>query len=180
LLGIAAGSIFSNILLTSTGNLDDRDHKYLMKTWRDYHHIIETLPLDRLMDYLKVDPGSKWAAVDAIVCKADTDPEGGATYSLPRALKVAAEFRSLPESCAMRDGRKWKSIPFIVISEQPYYFGYPGEITRLKVALLRPSPLPTDILAKSLWSDRSDSLVVGYAVSGFEPQCRATSGKERS
>ena len=33
---------------------------------------------------------------------------------------------------------------------------------------------------KSLWSDRSDSLVVGYAVSGFEPQCRATSGKERS
>ncbi len=146
--GIAAGSISLNILLTSTGNLDDRDHKYLMKTCRDYHHIVETLPLDRLLDYLRVDPGSKWAAVDAIVCKADTDPEGGATYTLPRALKVAAEFRKLPESCAMRDGRKWKSIPFIVISEQPYYFGYPEEIDRVKVTLIRPSPVATDILSK--------------------------------
>ena len=58
-----------NILLTSTGNLDDRDHKYLMKTCRDYHHIVETLPLDRLLDYLRVDPGSKWAAVDAIAIR---------------------------------------------------------------------------------------------------------------
>src|ERR1039457_3563804 len=48
----------------------------------------------------------------------------------------------------MRDGRKWKSIPFIVISDQPYYFGCPEEITRLRVTLLRPSPYPSEILTK--------------------------------
>lgn len=137
-----------NILLTSTGNLEDGDHKYLMKTCRDDRHIVETLPLDRLLDYLRVDPRSRWAAVDAIVCKADTDPEGGATYTLPRALKVADEFRNLPESCAMRDGRKWKSIPFIVISDQPNDFGYPKAIGEPKVTLIGPSHVATDILRK--------------------------------
>lgn len=94
--------------------------------WRAHHHIVEALPFERLLAYPRFDPGSKWAAVDAIVCKADTDPEGGATYTLPHALMLATDFRNLPESCAMRDGRNWKSIPFIVISEQPFYFGYPG------------------------------------------------------
>jgi hypothetical protein len=32
-----------NILLTSTGNLEDRAHKHLTKALRDYHHIVETL-----------------------------------------------------------------------------------------------------------------------------------------
>ncbi|MGP0020891.1 MAG: hypothetical protein ACLPHP_20145 [Candidatus Sulfotelmatobacter sp.] len=64
-----------NILLTCTGSLEDRDHKVLIKARRDYHHIIETMPFERLIGYLKIDPASKWAAVDAVLCKADTDPE---------------------------------------------------------------------------------------------------------
>lgn len=36
------------------------------------------------------------------------------TYPLLRALKLADAVRNLPEECAMRDGRKWKSIPFII------------------------------------------------------------------
>jgi hypothetical protein len=147
-----------NIFLTSTGSLEDRSHKHLIKTWRDCHHIVETMPFERVMGYLKVDPGSKWAAVDAIVCKADTDSESGATYTLPRALKLAADFRNLPESCAMRDGRKWKSIPFILISEQPYYFGYPEEITRLRVNLIHPSPYPQELLTKV--RDRVDDYIM--------------------
>jgi hypothetical protein len=137
-----------NILLTSTGFLEDREHKHLIQTWRDHHHIAETLPFERLMDYLIFDPSSRWGAVDTIVCKADTDPEGIAAYTLQRALNLATDFRGLPESCAMRDGRKWKSIPLILISEQPYYFGYPDEISRLRVTIIRPSPYPLEILAK--------------------------------
>lgn len=137
-----------NILLTSTGFLEDREHGLLIQTWRDHHHIVETLPFERLMAYLSFDPSSRWAAVDAVVCKADTDPEGIAAYTLQRALKLAADFRGLPEFCAMRDGRKWKSIPFILISEQPYHFVFPEEISRLNVTLVHPSPYPLEILLK--------------------------------
>ena len=48
----------------------------------------------------------------------------------------------------MRDGRKWKSIPFILISEQPYHFVFPEEISRLNVTLVHPSPYPLEILLK--------------------------------
>jgi hypothetical protein len=137
-----------NILLTSTGILEDREHKALIDGFRERHHLIEALPLERLIGYLRFEPGSKYAAIDAILCKADTDPEAIATYTLPMALRLAEDFRTLPESCAMRDGRKWKSIPFIVISEQPFYFGYPDEIARLGVTIVKPSPYPDDIVVR--------------------------------
>jgi hypothetical protein len=137
-----------NILFTTTGHFEDPEHKLLIQTFRDRKYIIEPVPMERLTGYLKFDPMSQRAAVDAILCKADTDPEGGATYTLPRALKLSADLRQLPESCAMRDGRKWKSIPFIVISDQPYYFGYPEEIRRLNVTLTHPTPYPQEVVAR--------------------------------
>jgi len=137
-----------NILLTSTGNLEDRAHKHLTKALRDYHHIVETLNFERVIGYLKFDSASSWAAVDAIVCKADTDPEGVATYTLPRAVNLASAFREIPESCAMRDGRKWKSIPFVLISDLEYHFTYPAEISRLKITLIRPTPYTGDVIRK--------------------------------
>lgn len=136
-----------NILLTSTGSFEDREFKATLDDWRSRHHIVEPMPLERLMGYLKFGTGSQWAAVDAIVCKADTDPDGIVHYTLNRALKLADDFRTLPESCAMRDGRKWKSIPFCIISEQPFYFVYPDEISRLSVTLIRPSPYPAQLLS---------------------------------
>ena len=48
----------------------------------------------------------------------------------------------------MRDGRKWKSIPFIVISDQPYYFGYPEEIRRRNVALIHSTPYPQEVVSR--------------------------------
>ena len=36
--------------------------------------------------------------MDAIVCKADADPEGTAAYTLQRSLKLASAFHGLPES----------------------------------------------------------------------------------
>ena len=85
-----------NIVFTTTGQFEDPDHKLLIKTLRDQKHIVETMPIERLMGYLKFDAVSQRAAVDALLCKADTDPDGVATYTLPRALKLAADFRQLP------------------------------------------------------------------------------------
>jgi len=136
-----------NILLTTTGSSEDRHFKSLLDAWRAHHHIVETMPFDRLMGYLKFGTSSRWAEVDAVVCKADTDPDGIEIYNLNRTLKLAEDFRRLPEACAMRDGRKWKSIPFAIISEQPYYFGYPDHFLQLNVTLIRPSPYPTQALS---------------------------------
>ncbi len=112
---------------------------------------------EQLIGYLQTDPASKWAAVDTIVCKADTDPKGGATYTLPRAVNLAESFRDIPEFCAMRDGRKWKSIPFIVISDMAYHFSLPNEITRLRVTLISPTLTTADIIAKA--SDTVDDYI---------------------
>ncbi len=119
----------------------------MLDDWSSRHHIVEMMPFDRLMGYLKFGTSSQWAAVDAIVCKADTDPEGIAYYTLTRALKLVEDFRELPESCAMRDGRKWKSIPFCIIADQPFHFVIPDQISRLRVTMIQPSPYPTQILS---------------------------------
>ena len=39
-------------------------------------------------------------------------------------------------------------IPFVLISEQPYYFAYPEEISRLKVTIVKPSSYLVEILRK--------------------------------
>lgn len=80
--------------------------------------------MERVTSYLRLDPSSSLALVDAIVCDANTplitmnsdkDRSGiECNYPLERALLLAEDVRSLPEQCAMRDGRKWRSSPFII------------------------------------------------------------------
>ena len=136
-----------NILVTSIGSLEDRQLLHLLESWRNHHHIVETMPYDRIVSYVKHETRSQFAAVDVLVCYADTDPEGIVTYTLSRALKFAEDFRTLPEQAAMADGRKWKSIPFVLICEQPFYFTYPDEIRRLNVTQIPPSPYPDQLLS---------------------------------
>jgi len=79
--------------------------------------------MERLTSYLLLEPASSLALVDAIVFAADTDSIVFDAFTrLPRlefpvtrALIVAEEVSKLPDTCAMRDGRKWKSIPFIIL-----------------------------------------------------------------
>lgn len=47
-----------NILLTSTGNLQDREHERLIEALRARRHIVETLAFERLIDYVKFDKSS--------------------------------------------------------------------------------------------------------------------------
>jgi len=139
-----------NILLTSTGHLEDREHTLLLRTFRDHGHLVESLSLDRIISYLKFDPVSQRAAIDAILIKADTDREAGSTYTLPRVLAFVTEFRDLPESCAMSDGRKWKSIPVLAITEHmPFGHWYTEQLERLNVDFVRPTPYPAQVMAQT-------------------------------
>jgi hypothetical protein len=116
-----------NLLYTNIGkepSLSDTEQR--ISEWRQRKHIVELLPPERLVNYLHFEISSALALVDAIICDANINvvsmdwgkPEY--THPLLRALRLANAVRSLPEECAMRDGRKWKNIPFII-------FVNPGE-----------------------------------------------------
>jgi hypothetical protein len=132
-----------NILLTA---LWYSDRISLQKELRERRHIVEYVPFDRVLGYIKFSPGSPFAAVDAIVCLADSDMLP--TEMLDHALALAAEVRQLADSCCMRDGRKWKSIPFVLICHLPYYFYYPGEFARHDVSIIRPGLFSGDLISR--------------------------------
>lgn len=76
--------------------------------------------MEEIPRYLRFSHASGLALVDAIVCVADDppiaswEPLRGNLFQLHYALQLAEDVRNLPESCAMRDGRKWRSTPFII------------------------------------------------------------------
>src|ERR1700680_4344190 len=105
-----------NLLYTSVGNLQTPESQYKVSEWRTRHHIVELMPIERVTSYLRLDLASSLALVDAIVCAADTElisfgqdwQSATFNYPLENALMLAEDVRDLPESCAMRDGRKWR------------------------------------------------------------------------
>ncbi len=113
-----------NLLYTTIDeerSLSDAEER--ISEWRQRNNIVESLPSERLVNYLHFEISSALALVDAVICDANVNvvslesgkPEYAYQYTYPllRALKLADAVRHLPEECAMRDGRKWKSIPFI-------------------------------------------------------------------
>src|SRR5580704_12775783 len=106
-----------NILYTCIGNFETLETQQCVGEWRARYHIVENMPFDRVTAYLRLSLASGLALVDAIVCIADAETDGfyGGDL-LEKAPRLASDVRSLPESCAMRDGRKWKSIPFVIFS----------------------------------------------------------------
>src|SRR5271169_7134730 len=109
-----------NLLFTVASEFDSAESQYRLALWRNRRHIVEVMPLEQVASYLRFDPASELALVDAIVCAADAPPIAsfsplrGNLYQLHYALLLAEDVRALPETCAMRDGRKWRSIPFII------------------------------------------------------------------
>src|SRR5271157_1515029 len=109
-----------NLLFTTAGNFQTLESQDRVAVWRSRKHIIELMPMESVTSYLRLNPASSLALIDAIVCVADDPPIATLTpyhsnfYQLDFALKLAEDVRNLPETCAMRDGRKWRSIPFII------------------------------------------------------------------
>jgi hypothetical protein len=112
-----------NILLTELG-LATLEAQACATQWRDHHHIVEQMPMERIIGYLRFDQGSSLALVDAIVFMADSawialavDDDNRLPRMdtpLEKALALAEDVRNLPDSCTMSDGRKWKKIPIAI------------------------------------------------------------------
>jgi|HubBroStandDraft_6_1064221.scaffolds.fasta_scaffold03031_5 hypothetical protein len=104
-----------NLLLTGS-----REEIWLSDTWRNNGCLVEFVPLSVLVDKLRNRVQDNLTA-DAIVCvvKLPPQPEEGPVPVLSTEFESAAKFvadvRSLESFYAMRDGRKWNSIPIIVM-----------------------------------------------------------------
>ena len=111
-----------NILYTVTRGFEEYKAEENISNWRREHQIVELMPSNQLVRYLRLETSSCLALIDAIVCSADGVPFSSTperpgikpNYPLEQAISLAWDVRDLPESCAMRDGRKWRSIPFII------------------------------------------------------------------
>jgi hypothetical protein len=103
------------LLFTAVGNFLTLEAEACIAEWRAQYHIVEQMPIQRVAPYLHIDPASALALVDAIVCMADMEfVHPTLDFPVHKALALARDVRNLPESCTMSDGRKWKSIPFVI------------------------------------------------------------------
>jgi hypothetical protein len=95
--------------------------------------IAEWMPGHEVVPYLMFAPASASASIDAIVFLRPNRSVGfvygpdGRSSGSPEISSwdapwfnadIAQRIRSLPETCAMRDGRKWKRIPQIVLTDR--------------------------------------------------------------
>lgn len=134
-----------NILLTSFGNVDDARHRSMIRSWQERHHIIEAIPAERVLNYLRLTSASL-AHIDVIICNA-TAPDGiPEPFALEKAVNLANQVADLPEFIAMRDGRKWKMIPFVVIGERATYFEYIPDLKGRHATIIRPNPFTDRLL----------------------------------
>jgi hypothetical protein len=101
----------------------------VLELWNKFF-IAEFMPGPELVPHVQFAPAASAASVDAIVF---LRPEPDMGFSFGRHAReiypwqaawlnadVAQSIRDLPESCAMRDGRKWKRIPIIVLTDRGY------------------------------------------------------------
>jgi hypothetical protein len=131
------------------------------------------MPFERLTQYLRVDPSSSLALVDAIVCKADAlsidlfgqdvDP----SFGLQTALKLAEEISLLPENCAMRDGKKWKAIPFIIITEPVGYYQLEDARRRTQATIIASPQSLTLAKIEKVVEDYQDRVLEDYQSLGI-------------
>jgi hypothetical protein len=135
-----------NILLTNVGLSEDHEYLEMIGAWRKRHHIVATMPSERLISYLRFDLASRLAAIDVIVCYAEAPPGTLNYFPIMKGLELASAVNALPEYCAMHDGRKWKSVPFVIISEGPYYFEAQEALASTNAKLIPPSPYYPSIL----------------------------------
>ena len=118
-----------NLLLTcSTTPVFNR---YALDLWNKFY-IAEWMPGGEIVRYLLLAPASERALIDAIVFLEPSMAVGFAEQADGRVVPfpeitpweahrrnaiISERIRNLPETCAMRDGRKWKKIPQIVLTK---------------------------------------------------------------
>jgi hypothetical protein len=118
-----------NLLLTCC-TTPDFSHAAL-DLWNNFC-IADWMLGNEIIRYLLFSPASEFASIDAIVFLEPNQSVGfgewpdGRLTPFPTIMPweahygnalIAEKVRGLPETCAMRDGRKWKRVPQIVLTK---------------------------------------------------------------
>jgi hypothetical protein len=119
-----------------------------MLEWQERHHIVEAMSADRMPSYLRLTSASL-AHIDVIVCNAHVEPDEVPNFFiLDKAIRMANEVADLPEYIAMRDGRKWKMIPFVIMGQESYYFAAISDLKGRHACIISPDRSAEGILRK--------------------------------
>lgn len=111
-----------NILFTSVADFLTLEAQECLRAWKAHYHVVQQMEFGRVANYLHFESGSTLALVDVIVCMADSDSVvyhedirlPALDFPLAKALALADDVGNLPSVCTMRDGRKWRSVPFVI------------------------------------------------------------------
>jgi hypothetical protein len=129
-----------NLIFISVAPRLSFDAQNTVRIWKEMFHVVEEMRHDSLVSYLHFHPAAALAQVDAIVCDCDVATstwishiDWTPTSPVETAIKIADDVRRLPHACAMRDGRKWRSIPFIIITSAEWLSSAMGARTHAKV-----------------------------------------------
>jgi len=103
-----------NILVA--GELDLKMAEYLTNR----HSVVESISIDRFTTVLKSQEGQSlvadviitWAFPDELVALTS---RGTARQNVSTAVRLGEDLERLPDNCAIGDGRKWRSIPFLIL-----------------------------------------------------------------
>ena len=98
------------------------EHPRMMQEFRNRGCSVAEIPLLQLINAISQENDQLLA--DAVICFAD--PEESDVFDVDEpyypdavmAIKVEKELRSLADELTMPDGRKWKSIPFLILSHR--------------------------------------------------------------
>jgi len=106
------------LIITAISKAEDAAAR-LVSEWQQRGCAVDLIRLDHLTTTLR---NSKSLAVDAIVLISSgahvfllDEDRDSLTTSLEVAFNTEAEVQSLDDHCAMLDGRKWKSVPVILL-----------------------------------------------------------------
>ena len=163
-----------NVLFTSVGNFLTLESEAFLTEMKRLCHAVEAMPMERVTSYLRFDRASSLALIDVIVCMADIgmyfqEPQFPmADDPLAKAMELAKDVRELPEPCTMRDGRKWRSIPFVIICDS-WNFAKRSLGTIQSIANIYPSMEPSDfvVVLQGLVDGYYDRVLADYRSCGM-------------
>lgn len=126
--------MLSVLLITDDGTISGDEIETWMRSC-----IVSSTPWWSLTGYLRLDLAATNALVDVIAFLPADHVDGFIEDYAWRCLWVIEQIRALPESCCMRDGRKWKKVPCVVLAQR-YHLGSVGPVRDAGVPIAVYSP----------------------------------------
>ena len=163
-----------NLIFTTAENRLTFEGQDYLEAWRARFNIVESMVIHDVANYLYFAPAHRLALVDAIVCMADSEMIAFDSEMVPRyvdplgeALCLARKIRDLPDTCAMSDGRKWRTVPIIIFCNM-YGYSSAAALMGIRCHVLRVTTAVHALISvRRIVDEYHDQVLEDYKSSGL-------------